>query len=1304
MTFHKPIHGAGGGKGGGHTPDESPDSLFSDSVALLIDVVSEGEIEGWADPELPGTCIFFDDTPLQNADGSLNFEGVSYTLRTGTPDQAPVKGVEASSSEIGVNAQVKQAEPVVRSVASADVDAVVVKAHVPSLVNRQDDGDLRPTGVEFAIDIKAGDGPWDVAKEATISGKTLSGYVRAYRINLPSVRPVAIRMRRITADSADTSRANDLYFASFTEVIDAHLSYPDTAYVALAVRADAFGGRVPRRSYRLRGLKCLVPSNYDPETRTYDESAIWDGTFKRAFTSNPAFFSYSVYIDDRWGLGDRIDPTLVDKWRIYSIGKYCDELVDNGFGGQEPRFEINGVIDTRAAAYEVITNLSATFRGVTYWGAGAIVPVQDAPADPVKLVTNANVVDGSFSYSGTGLAARKTAAVASFRDVQDHYRIKPAAVHEDIAGIYRFGRRQVELALPFETRRGAAFRACRWEVETNLNATELVSYQAGFDHAAIRPGDRVLISDKNRLLLRAGGRILGVGADRRSVVLDAAIAVDEVEDLRLHVASAIGDFYTVEVDAPTGDAVTQLDLVDPLPADVVPGAVFMLNATGIAPRLFRVMSNTPQGHLFNVTAVLDDPDKFARVEADLSVEDPDPYIIPSRGAPNAPSGLQLSTFLRADVGSKSKMKFNFSWTRPPSDPVASYTVFFEEPGTARRKVADGIRDTSIDIEPEALDAGEYVATVHAVNQTGQSSPAARVVLDFTAPPYIVPDPPDVVGATAGFDTVEIRIAPHPASDFRAFRIYGATADDDTPVLIDETSQAVYARRPQAGDAVTRYKVTAYTFGDLESDIGQSSWIALRPTGVPIDGLQEAVTDAIESARQSATADKAGAEDAAAAALAAAGAAASSENDAAASRDNAAAAAIEAAASRSDAATAAIDAASSRSDAATAAIDAASSRSDAATAAIDAASSRSDAETAAIDAASSRSDAATAAINAASSRDDAATAAIDAAASTVDAVAAAIDAVASKGDASSSADLAGQRASAAEVAQQAAETAQSGAESARGAAVTAKNDAEGAASSASTSEALSSTARRRAEHAVTGNLFTEGSFDDLDHLNQTDISPGAIVNVPAPHPLGRTKALRQTSRDAYWPTAMIEGDIRGRTYRVTGWVYNEDATAQARVGFHIRYAEGGSTWPTVLVADPKQVGWVEFDVEMTISPNYGSCAGWRLFLQQNGSADTHTLLCYWTDLRWEDITNVVASQEAATASADSATTASSQADLAGLRASAAETAQQAAETARSGATSARDAAVTARQGAEDAEATATTQAGLATQAATDAGDA
>ncbi|MEQ5872923.1 hypothetical protein J4E08_24095, partial [Sagittula sp. NFXS13] len=293
--------------------------------------------------------------------------------------------------------------------------------------------------------------------------------------------------------------------------------------------------------------------------------------------------------------------------------------------------------------------------------------------------------------------------------------------------------------------------------------------------------------------------------------------------------------------------------------------------------------------------------------------------------------------------------------------------------------------------------------------------------------------------------------------------------------------------------------------------------------------------------------------------------------------------------------------------------------------------------------------------------------------------------------------------AAEVAQQAAETAQSGAESARGAAVTAKNDAEGAASSASTSEALSSTARRRAETAATGNLLTEGSFEDLDHLNQTDFTSGAIVNVPEAHPLGRSQALRQNYRDVYWPS-MIDGDIRGRTYRITGWVYNEVSTAQARVGFQLRYAEGGSTWPTVQVANPGQVGWVAFDVELTINPSYSPCTGYRLFTQQNGHQGTHTLLCYWTDLRWEDITNVVASQEAATASAGSATTASSQADLAGQRASAAETAQQAAETARSGATSARDAAVTARQGAEDAQATATTQAGVATQAATDAGDA
>ncbi|WP_208348684.1 host specificity protein J [Pseudaestuariivita rosea] len=720
----KPLRGAGGGgKGGGssRTPKEAPDNLLTDSTAYIIDVVSEGPIEGWADPENPAKCIYFDDTPLQSADGTFTVEGVEFFLRTGLPDQEPVPGFAQVENEINVGVQFTKDLPVTRTISSADVDAVRIKVGFSVLTKQEDDGDLKGTSVTYHIDMQAGAGNWERVGTYTTSGKTTSGYQRAYRVELPDIRPVSIRLVRETPDSESSALQNDTFFVSYAEIIDAKLTYPNTAYVALAVPAQAFGGRIPRRSYRLKGIKCWVPINYDPETRTYDETTIWDGTFKLAYSNNPAFFTYTVYIEDRWGLGERIDPQLVDKWRIYQIGKYCDALVDDGQGGQEPRFTINGVMMTREAAYDVVTQLSATFRGVTYWGAGAIVPVQDAPSDPVKLVSNANVVDGAFTYSGAALAAHKTAVVASYRDPTDHYRLKANLVHENIEAIQRFDRRQVDISLPYQTSRGGALREAKWLVDTNINQQEGVTYQAGFDHAAIRPGDRVLISDRYRSGFRMTGRLVSISPDRREVELDAPALVDPNASQELLVAKTLGDITRVDVvlglDGP-GNLHQRLQLSTPLPPDVVPGAVFILWATNLPPRLFRVISNTPDKHLFTIVAVEDDPNKYARIEEGLRVEDPPPYLLPDvTGPPLAPQALATRLFYRRQPAG---LVATVSWEQPGGTTVLSWRVEFKGADGVRALVAE-TRVQSIDIPLEGTATGPFEVFVSAQNALGVAS-------------------------------------------------------------------------------------------------------------------------------------------------------------------------------------------------------------------------------------------------------------------------------------------------------------------------------------------------------------------------------------------------------------------------------------------------------------------------------------------------------------------------------------------------------------------------------------------------------
>ena len=736
MTDLTPIGGRKGGKSGGgstRTPIEDPDNLLADSTAYVIDAVSEGEIAGWADEDFPAKCIYFDQTPLQSEDGSFNFEGVEFWLRTGTPDQEPVPGFSAVETEVNVGVEVEAALPVARSIAAADVDAVRIKIGLRALSTLNvENGDLTGATVTFAIDMQAGSAGWEEIGAYSITGKTTSGYQRSYRLELPEVRPVSIRVRRTMPDSDVSSVQDVIYFVSYTEIIDAKLCYPNTAYVALAVPAQAFGGRVPTRSYRLKGMKCWVPSNYDPETREYDDTSIWDGTFKLAFTDNPAFFTYTVFLEDRWGLGERIAPELVDKWRIYQIGQYCDELVDDGLGGQEPRFTMNGVMNTLEAAYQVITQLSAAFRGVTYWGAGAVVPVQDAPSDPVKIVTNANVVDGAFNYAGTGLTARKTAVVASYRDKSDHFRVKAGIVFEDTDAIQRYGRRQADITLPFQTSRGGALRDAKWLVDTNTTQRETVNYQAGFDHAALRPGDKILISDKHRVGFRLGGRVLSISANRRDIEVDAPVLLRASETHTLLLANEVGEFREYAVagsNSGDDDLATVLTLQAQVPPTIKVGCVFVLTAADLPPRQFRVMSNTPEGHLFNIVALEDDPGKFARVEQGIRADDDAPFLLPDASPPAAPQNISVQVVWRdVPVG----FVVTVGWERGGASPVARYRVDLTD--------ADGIRTHIREVGTQAIDipllsaqTGAFAVHVAAENHLGVTS-------HFATKPFIVAKP------------------------------------------------------------------------------------------------------------------------------------------------------------------------------------------------------------------------------------------------------------------------------------------------------------------------------------------------------------------------------------------------------------------------------------------------------------------------------------------------------------------------------------------------------------------------------------
>lgn len=358
-------------------------TLRSRAYARILDLVSEGEIEGLVDG---AKSIYLNGTPLQSADNTFNFENVTFETRAGTQAQTYIPGTPGVESETSVNVEVKNSAAVTRTISNSDVNAVRVTISLPSLFRQKDDGGTAGRAVDIAIDVQTGGGGFVTQITDTIEGKATSKYQRAYRVGLSGIGPWTVRVRRITADTTDLKIQDKTFWESFTEIIDAKLRYPNSALMAMRFDASAFSG-VPTRAYDLKLKRVQVPSNYNAATRTY--TGAWNGTFQTAWTDNPAWCFYDLVTNTRYGLGEFIDPAQVDKWALYAISQYCDELVDDGLGGTEPRFTCNLYLQSRAEAYKVVQDMASCFRSMVYWASGSLTLAQDAPSDPVALFTQA---------------------------------------------------------------------------------------------------------------------------------------------------------------------------------------------------------------------------------------------------------------------------------------------------------------------------------------------------------------------------------------------------------------------------------------------------------------------------------------------------------------------------------------------------------------------------------------------------------------------------------------------------------------------------------------------------------------------------------------------------------------------------------------------------------------------------------------------------------------------------------------------------------------------------------------------------
>ena len=596
-----------GGKSGGgqRTPYEAPNSLSSAQSLRIIDAVSEGVVSGFANgDDAPFKSVYFDDTPVQNSDGSYNFNGVTGYFQRGEQDQSYVPGFDASERTVAVSAAVKQNQPIVRAVTDELVSRLRITVAVERNAQVEDNGDTVPADTLMRVELINSNGV-QASNQVRFNEKSSGTYYQDVEFDVVPQVPFNIRVFRISPDSKTDKVSNNTYFSSYVEIVDAKLSYPHTAFAALSIDSAQFGNQIPRRNYLMKGRLVKVPSNYNPETRQYT-GGTWDGSFKTAWTNNPAWVFYDVLTQPRFStLARRLNVADIDKWSLYQIGKYCDEPVDDGFGGKEPRFVCNAYITDLMQAGEFLNNLASVFTGLPVWNGQQVSVVMDADADPVAQYTNANVKDGLFNYAGAALKSIHTAVHVQYIDKYDGYRAKTEYVADNEA-IVRYGLNIKQITAFGCDSRGQAARFGAWTLQTELRQQNAVTFEIGREGLKHLPYDIVQIMDNQYAGAELSGRVAAISGN--VLTLDRPVS-DAVGALVFY--SEGGSLKSAKVTAAAGNKVT-LERAVPLQA----GDTWVLSGK-VKPRLYRaigIKENTDAG-TYTVTALLHDPKKYAAVDS-----------------------------------------------------------------------------------------------------------------------------------------------------------------------------------------------------------------------------------------------------------------------------------------------------------------------------------------------------------------------------------------------------------------------------------------------------------------------------------------------------------------------------------------------------------------------------------------------------------------------------------------------------------------------------------------------------------------
>lgn len=707
----KTIKGSGGGGGGSpRTPVESQDSLRSRNTARILDLISEGEIEGIVGGN---KGVYLDETPLENEDGTTNFQGIEVQTREGTQDQTYIPGYNTVENEFFVNVKIVKDVPVVRSIVNPAVDAVKVRIAVPQLTSQNtSNGDISGFSVNYTIELQSNGGGYVEVLDQTITGKTTSKYQRSHLIELTGDAPWDIRVTRVTADDASINQQSGIYFEALTHVINAKLRYPNSALVGIKIDSSQFSN-VPQRAYKTRGIKVRIPDNATVNdvdgSLTYSGES-WSGDFVVAWTTNPAWILYDLLISERFGLGSYLTEDQVDKWGLYTIGRYCDERVDNGFGDTEPRFSCGCLyLQEQTEAFTAIQNLTTIFRGMSYWATGSISVTQDSPSDPVAQFTQANVVDGRFTYMGSSGKVRHSVALVTYNDPDDFYRQKVEYV-EDADAIRKIGYISTQVYAVGCTSRSQAHRLGKWIIYTEQNETETVTFRIGVEGSLIRPGQVFYVADKLRASKRRAGRIFS--ATTTQIVVDVALTEDVTGG---QLSCIMPDGTMPALRTITGVVGKTISFTPAYAVAPQPNSIWGVASAELEPQTFRAISIVEaERGIFEITGLAYNASKFSSIENGTKLE---PRNITSLNSqPSQPENLQISEYLYS-ASNIVKNKVIISW-----DNVSNATEY-----KVSYKVGDGNYiplPTVYSNEAEVTDApsGIYTFSVVAVNSLGRRSP------------------------------------------------------------------------------------------------------------------------------------------------------------------------------------------------------------------------------------------------------------------------------------------------------------------------------------------------------------------------------------------------------------------------------------------------------------------------------------------------------------------------------------------------------------------------------------------------------